>query len=209
MLAGQSGLFYRFLTLLCILATIGGARAGLENVNAGNFPTRSAPSGMPVAQAIIVDRCGELSGCSIPMHELALDLKLPLRDLRLVDPSFPGQVQAGFSARPNVLLFALENIKVIVREDCAIVFGPDRPEVGEFVPALQAQLRSVCGTESALRFEHRVLETALSTVCGNLSRKVKGLAPAIATALHELQAESRGLDIIQTQVTIPHVTLLS
>jgi hypothetical protein len=149
---------------------------------------------------VIVNAAGEVSECSIAKHQLAMDLKLPLRDLRLIDPPFPGQIQAAFAARPNAVLFTIENIKVIVKNDEAVVFGPNQSEVAEFIPALQRQLQSVCSSERMLRFEHVVIETALNVVCNNLFRKVRALSPAIGSALQELQAESRGLDTIQTQV---------
>ena len=51
------------------------------------------------------------------------------------------------------------------------------------------------------RFEHLVLEAALNIVCSNLNRRVRSLAPAVASTLNGLRAESRGLDLLQqTQV---------
>lgn len=110
-------------------------------------------------------------------RQLADELKLPLRDLRIVDPSFPNQIQATFIARPNVILFTLESIKVVVKHNEALVFNPLLPEVREFVPALQLQIqqayrdgssRSDDTAPTSMRFEHVVIEAALNVVCNNL-----------------------------------------
>ena len=146
-------------------------------------------------------------------QQLADELKLPLRDLRIVDPSFPNQIQATFIARPNVILFSLESIKVVVKHNEALVFNPLLPEVREFVPALQQQIqqayrdgsigggsRQAADAPTSMRFEHVVIEAALNVVCNNLFQRLRALSPAIKSALAGLRAESRGLDIIQTQV---------
>lgn len=192
-------MFITFFIYLLIPFCTGSATSSGESA----FPTREVGTVIPkVLQAILVDRYGEMHGYNIAKHQLALDLKLPLRDMRLIDPSFPGQTQAAFAARPNALLFTFENIKVIVQKDHALVFGTTQADVVEFVPALQAQLRAVCSTDSRMRFEHTVIETALNVVCTKLLNNVRALSPGINTALQELQAQSKGLDVIQTQVLL-------
>jgi hypothetical protein len=151
-------------------------------------------------QAVLVDCCGDTRSCTVVKHELASELKLPLRDLRLVDPSFPGQTQAAFAARPQAVLFALEDIKVVVHDHQAAVFGPAQADAMAFISALQAQLHANCHTSAGMRFEHRVIETALSVVCSKLQSEVRTLSPSITAALQELHAQSKGLDVIQTQV---------
>ena len=188
-----------------------------------NLPLRESPgysvysSNPKFLSAVRVDQNGLSYTSNVLKQQLASDLQLPLRDLRIVDPSFPSQIQATFAARPNAILFALENIKVIVKHNEAIIFSPQREEVLEYVPTLQHQIQSaVSGRLSSsidlesshsprmaagsMRFEHIVIEAALNVVCNNLYCKVRALAPAIKSALQGLQAESRGLDIIQTQV---------
>ena len=44
--------------------------------------------------------------------------------------------------RPNAILFCIENVKVIVRHDEVIIFGPNLPQVKEFIPALQQQIEN-------------------------------------------------------------------
>jgi hypothetical protein len=159
----------------------------------------TATSAKPL-QAVLVDCCGDTRSCAVVKHELASELNLPLRDLRLVDPSFPGQTQAAFAARPQAVLFALEDIKVVVHDHQAAVFGPAQADAMAFISALQAQLRINCRTSAVMRFEHKVIETALSIVCSKLQCQVRSLSPSITAALQELHAQSKGLDVIQTQV---------
>jgi len=170
-------------------------------------PFASSPRTLP---AVTIDPTGSVYSTEILKQQLADELKLPLRDLRIVDPSFPNQIQATFIARPNVILFTLENIKVVVKHNEALVFNPLLAEVREFVPALQLQIQqayrdsSIGGSRldapTSMRFEHVVIEAALNVVCNNLFTRLRALSPAIQSALAGLRAESRGLDIIQTQV---------
>lgn len=159
--------------------------------------------------AIKVDPTGKVYTTQILKQQLANELGLPLRDFRIVDPSFPSQIQATFTSRPNAILFSIENIKVVVQHNEALIFSPYQPEVQEFVPALQQQIAQAKGDlqegiipleGSAGRFEHIVIEAALNVVCTNLLRRVRSLSPAVASTLDGLRAESRGLDVIITQV---------
>ena len=79
--------------------------------------------------AIKIDPSGKAYTTQISKQQLANELDLPLRDLRIVDPSYPSQIMATFTARKNAILFCIENIKVVVQHDEALVFGPLQPEV--------------------------------------------------------------------------------
>lgn len=185
-------------------------RTGTIHTHLRDSQAHHAGANMKTIDAVRVDRHGDASRIQVMKQQLASELQLPLRDLRLIDPSFPSQIQAAFAARPHAILFTLENIKVVVKSDEALVFGStDQKEMLEFVPALQLQINSILCAASAplsckpgsrsMRFEHVVIEAALNVVCSNLLRQVRALAPAISLALQSLQAESRGLDIIKTQ----------
>eukprot|EP01035_Chromulina_nebulosa_P022485 gene22485-29115_t len=158
--------------------------------------------------AVKIRRNGFFFSIQILKQQLANELKLPLRDLRVVDPSFPSQIQATFVARPTAILFCIENVKVIVRHDEVIIFGPTLPQVKEFIPALQQQIENsqlssidpFSNSNSSVRFEHVVLETALNVISNNLFMQVRRLSPSVAAALSALRAQSKGLDVIQTQV---------
>lgn len=81
--------------------------------------------------AIKVDPSGKVYSTQILKQQLANELGLPLRDLRIVDPSFPSQIQASFISRKKCILFCIENIKVVVQHNEALVFGPFQPEVSK------------------------------------------------------------------------------
>ena len=191
-----------------VLSNTGGS--GLDGVNSVwakyNLNGNNVPSPFNVAQrslpAIKVDPRGKVYTTQILKQQLANELGLPLRDLRIIDPSFPSQIQATFTARPRTILFCVENIKVVVQQNEALVFSPYQPEVQEFIPALQQQILSIGEGPliSTAPFESIVIEAALNVAIQTLFRRVRSLSPAVASALNSLRAESRGLDVVQTQV---------
>lgn len=159
--------------------------------------------------AVKINPNGKVYTTQILKQQLSNELCLPLRDLRVVDPSLPKQIQAIFTSRPNAILFCVENIKVVVQRHEALVFNPHQPEVQEFIPVLQQILQSSSNnniqtdstnSNSNMRFEHMVIEAALNVVCSSLFRQVRALSPAVSSTLNGLRAESRGLDVVQTQV---------
>ena len=99
--------------------------------------------------AIRIEPSGRVTTTQILKQQLANELGLPLRDLRIVDPSYPNQIQATFMSRKKAILFCIENIKVVVQHHEALVFSPFQPEVQEFVPALQQQIAQVGGVRAA------------------------------------------------------------
>lgn len=99
--------------------------------------------------AIRVDPSGKVNTIQINKQGLANELGLPLRDLRIVDPSIPKQIRATFITRPKAILFCIENIKVIVQHNKALVFGPYQPEVQAFVPVVQQLIAQATAGEEA------------------------------------------------------------
>ena len=170
-------------------------------------PFTQSPRSLP---AVTFDPNGKVYTTQILKQQLADELGLPLRDLRIVDPSFPSQIQATFMARPNAIIFCIENIKVVVQQNEALVFNPYDSSVQEFVPALQQQIMLAMNGHdengktkvllNSIRFEHIVIETALNVVCSSLLRRVRALRPAVSNALQGLRAESKGLNVVETQV---------
>ncbi|CAM9842602.1 unnamed protein product, partial [Phaeothamnion confervicola] len=55
---------------------------------------------------------------------MAQELRCPLRDLRLIDPSFPGLYPAVVSRRSAIILSILK-VKAIIRADELLIFNPD------------------------------------------------------------------------------------
>jgi magnesium transporter len=150
--------------------------------------------------AVRIDKRGNISEAEVLKQDLAHDLHLPIRDFRVVDPSLPNKIKCTFTARPNAILFCIERIKVIVRQDEALIFSE---EVRDFIPALRQQITlagSELATVNSARFEHIVIEAALNVVCNSLFDRVRALSPRISSALGALTAESRGLDVVQTQI---------
>jgi hypothetical protein len=78
---------------------------------------------------IKVDTTGRISVSQISRQQLANELGLPLRDFRIVDPSYPKLIQTTFTSRKKAILFCIENIKVVVLHNEALVFSPDQKEV--------------------------------------------------------------------------------
>jgi hypothetical protein len=118
--------------LFFLIILHGGLSSQLENGKIiRNSPTSPGPfiSSQRSLAAIKVDSNGEVYTTQILKQQLANELGLPLRDLRIVDPSYPTQIQATFTARKKAILFCIENIKVVVQHDEALVFGPLQPEV--------------------------------------------------------------------------------
>ena len=185
------------------------------NTNRG-VTTSPLFSNKKALSAVRIDKTGQLTHVQLHKASLATQLSLPLRDFRIVDPSLPSQIQATFKSRPHVLLFSIENIKVVVKHDELFVFSPDQAMVQAFIPALQRQIATLESAEgernnnggnngtlrrnTRARFEHVVLETALNVVCRDLARRVRALSPAVSTVLEGMRSQSKGLEVVQTQV---------
>jgi hypothetical protein len=161
-------------------------------------------------QAIKIDSKGKTYNTEILKQQLANDIGLPLRDFRIVDPLLPKQIKATFAARPKAILFCIENIKVVIQRNEALVFNANNKEVQEFLTALKTQIQqnNEAKNQTQILFEHVVIEAALNVVCSNLFKRVRLLAPVITSTLHVLQAQSRGMDVKRTQVIRNQPTLL-
>lgn len=175
--------------------------------SANNIISAPLSASQRTLTAIKVNPTGQVYSTQILKQQLANELSIPLRDLRVVDPSLPSQIQATFVARPKAILFCIENIKVVVQSHEALVFSPSLPEVQEFIPVLQQNILQNLDlrldpkySQKRMRFEHVVLESALNVVCSSLFERIRALSPTIQGTLKALRAESRGLDLVQRQV---------
>ena len=193
-------LLLKFYTAKCDAADINNSLYG-----------RSTSSPLSASQrtltAIKVSPDGDIYPTKILKQQLANELNLPLRDLRVVDPSFPTSIQTTFTARRKAILFCIDNIKVVVQHHEALVFNPSSPEVEAFIPILQQNIlqnldiSSVITTSNSgsgssdsnnnqpkiMRFEHVVLETALNVVCNSLYHRVQVLSPLVTSTLNGLR----------------------
>lgn len=170
-------------------------------------------------------RCvGNISKVKIYKRAIASDLNLHLRDLRIIDPTIPKQIRSAFIARPQAILFSIENIKAIVCYNKAIIFGPDQLEVKEFISVVQKLVEHAVVKDDEewkfrdrylsnwihvmlsiyfinCRFEHIVLEAALNVVCSHLIQRVRSLASNIENTLQGFQAQTKGFqDVIIRRV---------
>jgi hypothetical protein len=131
----------------------------------------------PSLPAVSIDATGKVSMIQVRKQELANELELPLRDLRVIDPSFPTQIKSTFVARTTGILFTLENIKVVVKCNEAVIFSPFLPEAQEYIRYLQQQIAQskseVTDHQQQSRFELIVIEAALSVVCSSFTRKIR------------------------------------
>ena len=175
--------------------------------SANNYISAPLSASQRTLTAIKVNPTGQVYSTQILKQQLANELSIPLRDLRVVDPSLPSQIQATFVARPKAILFCIENIKVVVQSHEALVFSPSLPEVQEFIPVLQQNILQNLDLrldpkyqQKRMRFEHVVLESALNVVCSSLFERIRALSPTVEATLKALRAESRGLDLVQRQV---------
>ena len=62
-------------------------------------PLSTFASNQRALPAIKVEPSGRVYTTQILKQQLANDLQLPLRDLRIVDPTMPNQIQATFTSR--------------------------------------------------------------------------------------------------------------
>jgi magnesium transporter len=177
-----------------------------KDVAASHMPSAASHTTMRTIAAIKIDHDGKVETNRIVKQQLANELGLHLRDLRAVDPNLPSPAHAIFTVRPKAILFCIENIKVIVTHNEALLFNPAHADVQEFIKELQRQQFQAASLELAKRtgqmgrFEHLVLEVALKVSSASLFRRVQVLSPAVGSALYGLKSSSRSLDVIRTQL---------
>jgi hypothetical protein len=123
--------------------------------------------------------------------------------LRIVDASFHGQVQVSLAARPTAILISLEKLKIVIKNGEAYVFDLDHQNTIDFLAHVHSQLKGGDGAApepSTKRFEVILLESALHVASQSLIAQVQELSPAVTNALRHLQAESKGVGVLETQV---------
>eukprot|EP01032_Pedospumella_encystans_P017843 gene17843-20322_t len=123
-------------------------------------------------KSVRVDENGALHAMNMEKISLSKEISLSLRDLRLFDSS---SSHSTLAFRPDAILFALEHVKVCINYNQAIVFGIENEDSQEFMLALQRRIKFTRSSSSSVRFEHEVLDVALTTVCDSLARHVDRL----------------------------------
>lgn len=135
-----------------------------------------------IAKAVNLDRSA-----------LAQELKVHLRDIRLLDATATRRGRVALLARPQAILFCAEGLRVAIQSNRALIFGSPA-----FLPQLEEHLKNSCVSQESssgtgkVRFEHVVLEGALNLSCARLHGSLAELGPAISRTLRGLRAEASG-----------------
>eukprot|EP01032_Pedospumella_encystans_P012399 gene12399-14349_t len=153
-------LFLMLCALTCAIGSSSFARSHLHH------RSRSAARHHDV-KSVRVDENGALHAMNMEKISLSKEISLSLRDLRLFDSS---SSHSTLAFRPDAILFALEHVKVCINYNQAIVFGIENEASQELMLALQRRIQSTRSSSSSVRFEHAVLDVALTTVCDSLAR---------------------------------------
>ena len=82
-----------------LLRPLGGAIGGPYGMSSITTPSSTIASNQRALPAIKVEPSGRVYTTQILKQQLANELGLPLRDLRIVDPTMPNQIQATFTSR--------------------------------------------------------------------------------------------------------------
>jgi len=127
--------------------------------------------------------------------ELAVELRCPTRDLRLLDTSFPSSV-ATFLARRNAIVLRMDRLRCVIRRNELILFDPFSKDALALVPLLQQQLATVAaltaaagkgGATSLSPFELLSLEAVLANVCHMVHERLQVVSPHITRILGDLK----------------------
>eukprot|EP01136_Pigoraptor_vietnamica_P034325 Opistho-1_new@98150 len=136
-----------------------------------------------VLKAIVFDAKGEPSWSEYLKTDLASQLGLQTRDLRILE--FRKQ-QSTIVVRPSVIIVNLGTLKVLIRANSVILCDPNNPEIQEFIYDLQDRLRANDKSDS-LPYEFKVLEEVHISVLHSLSSKLYyDIRPAITNQLSAL-----------------------
>lgn len=147
-----------------------------------------------------IGRNGTVVTEQVRKSQLAAHLGVPVRDLRLIDASFPGTC-AAFVVRRGAILLCVERVKAVIRRDEVLLFDPDIRDVQTLVPLLQQQLAAAAAggasSSSSSRhssyappptpFEHLALEAILANGCHSIHERLQQLAPHVLRILGDLR----------------------
>lgn len=117
--------------------------------------------------------------------DVALELCLNLRDLRVVDPTFRNESPV-ILARPTAMVIHLVHVRVLVTATRVLLFDPHHPAVAALTPRLRARLLDAA---HPLPFEMRALEAVLVDVCCGIREEVARLKPKVQAALDVMSKE--------------------
>ncbi|VVB18017.1 unnamed protein product [Arabis nemorensis] len=161
---------------------------------------------------VAIDEEGESSAFDFDRNNIMKDLRIPARDLRLLDPnlSYPSTILG----RERAIVLNLEHIKAIITSEQVLLRDPTDENVIPVVKELQrripvgqgegketsaAQNDGDAGEEDESPFEFRALEVALEAICSFLAARTTELETSAYPALDELTSKigSRNLDRVR------------
>mmetsp|Transcript_14194 Transcript_14194/g.20632 ORF Transcript_14194/g.20632 Transcript_14194/m.20632 type:complete len:190 (-) Transcript_14194:1995-2564(-) len=139
------------------------ALMGCRRTSTSTGQRRQTPASIPII-ALEIKTDGTIRERHLQKSDVAADLHLNYRDLRVVDPSFRSET-AMFLARSSAIVVHLEHIRALVQANRILLFDPNHPRVQAFLPELRDRLKQ---EKHPLPYELRALEAILINVCGTL-----------------------------------------
>ncbi|OSX77355.1 hypothetical protein BU14_0152s0050 [Porphyra umbilicalis] len=136
------------------------------------------PATIPLAALEILPN-GAVSARHVQKADVAAELSLNLRDLRVVDPTFRNESPVVL-ARPTAMVIHLLHVRILVTASRVLLFDPHHPAVAALTPRLRARLIDAA---HPLPFEMRALEAVLVDVCCGIRAEVGRLKPKVQAAL--------------------------
>jgi magnesium transporter len=132
---------------------------------------------------------GSTSTLHLDKHEVARRCAVPLHDLRLLESGLTTSFATSLLSRERALVVNLENVKLLVTAEEALVPNPELPHMAAFARALANTLSGADGAaaHSESPFEFRVLEAALANACSEMEARVVELQREAEVSLDELQ----------------------
>ena len=78
-----------------------------------------------VRKILTVDKAGVLQYQELRKHDLALRLKVPVRDLRMLDPTLATSYPTSILVRDHALVLNVASVKAIITVDELLIFNPE------------------------------------------------------------------------------------
>jgi magnesium transporter len=140
---------------------------------------------------------GSTSTLHLDKHEVARRCAVPLRDLRLLESGLTTSFATSLLSRERALVVNLENVKLLVTAEEALVPNPELPHMAAFARSLANTLSGADGAaaHSESPFEFRVLEAALVTACSEVEVRVVELQREAEVSLDELQKHADAVSL--------------
>mmetsp|Transcript_14195 Transcript_14195/g.20634 ORF Transcript_14195/g.20634 Transcript_14195/m.20634 type:complete len:373 (-) Transcript_14195:1356-2474(-) len=161
------------------------ALMGCRRTSTSTGQRRQTPASIPII-ALEIKTDGTIRERHLQKSDVAADLHLNYRDLRVVDPSFRSET-AMFLARSSAIVVHLEHIRALVQANRILLFDPNHPRVQAFLPELRDRLKQ---EKHPLPYELRALEAILINVCGTLNRSLLTLSPSVESVLDTLSSST-------------------